>query len=322
MADFRAWRAALAQANDLTPGVQWTVKCDGRVGHNSHSREHLSRKTRQVCIGDIGFADDTTLIGEAEEVHLAEPLLEVTMRDWREKVHPGKTEGLRIPGTPRQPTDVRHKGEQAWVRHVGGILEEQGSQRRDTTQRISASVKLHQLARSWHFGTRSQQRKMPYSIWIKVMKSVLMPSLTCFGRSRVWNREHIMMLQRVVFRAVRQCFQVNRPWLHQNHVNSMQLCTLAQWEPIEFTLARQSLFWLGHVARMGCHRLPKQALFGWWTGHMTQPRPRYRQQQWFQYLLAQIQVTELDWFRLAQDRDAWRQVVLATLPVTTVHRKH
>ncbi|CAK9099960.1 unnamed protein product [Durusdinium trenchii] len=35
-----------------------------------------------VCIGDIGFADDTTLIGEAEEVHLAEPLLEVTMRDW------------------------------------------------------------------------------------------------------------------------------------------------------------------------------------------------------------------------------------------------
>lgn len=96
----------------------------------------------------------------------------------------------------------------------------------------------------------------------------------------------------------------NRPWLHQHQVKSMQLCTLAQWEPIEFTLARQSLFWLGHVARMGCHRLPQKVLFGWWTSHMTQPRPRYRKQQSIQYL---IQVTELDWFRLAQDRDGWRQ---------------
>ena len=29
----------------------------------------------------------------------------------------------------------------------------------------------------------------------------------------------------------------------------------------------------------------------------------------FQYLLAQIQVTELDWFRIALDREEWKKVV-------------
>jgi hypothetical protein len=33
---------------------------------------------------------------------------------------------------------------------------------------------------------------------------------------------------------------------------------------------RRRLEWLGHMARMPEHRLPKSALFGW----MAQPRPR------------------------------------------------
>ena len=97
--------------------------------------------------------------------------------------------------------------------------------------------------------------------------------------------------------------------MHNNHVNGDMLSEFAQWEPFEFTIARQSLFWLGDVAGMGCERLPKQALFGWWKGHNIKQHPRMRQQQWFQYLLAQIQVTELDWFRIALDREEWKKVV-------------
>ena len=98
-------------------------------------------------------------------------------------------------------------------------------------------------------------------------------------------------------------------------------CEFAQWEPFEFTIARQSLLWLGHVARMGCERLPKQALFGWCKGHNIRQHPHMRQQQWLQYLLAQIQVTELDWFRVAQDREEWKRVVLATFPITKIDKR-
>ena len=46
-----------------------------------------------------------------------------------------------------------------------------------------------------------------------------------------------------------------------------------------------------------------------------------RQQQWLQYLLAQTQVTELDWFRVAQDREEWKRVVLATFPITKIDKR-
>ena len=59
----------------------------------------------------------------------AEQLLEITMRDWKEKVNPGKTEGLRLSTRGRAPFDVRYKGEAAVVRHVGGLLMESGGRK-------------------------------------------------------------------------------------------------------------------------------------------------------------------------------------------------
>ena len=52
-------------------------------------------------------------------------LLENRLRDWREKVHPGKIKGLRLPTRGRASFEiraVRAKGEAAVVRHVGGRL--------------------------------------------------------------------------------------------------------------------------------------------------------------------------------------------------------
>ena len=46
----------------------------------------------------------------AEEMRCAEPLLERTMKDWCENIHPGKIEGFRLQGTKRKLTDVRYKG--------------------------------------------------------------------------------------------------------------------------------------------------------------------------------------------------------------------
>ena len=321
MEDFRSRRDTEARTRGQQPGLAWTSKVDGQTGHNKHSRQHTFRKSSTSILGDIGFADDTALIGEAEEVRYAEPLLETTMMDWCEKVHPGKTEGLRLQANKRQPTDVRYKGEQSHVRHVGGILQEDGGCNKDTAHKIARGyLKIRQTANAWHFGARRQQSQMPLHARVKIMKAILMPTLTCFGRTRVWHQEHIMQLQRVVNYAVRRCFNVRKPWMKAHHTNARRLCAFVGWEPFEFTIGRQSLFWLGHVARMGTHRLPKQALFGWWSQHFIQRRPMYRQEQWLNYLLAQIQVNSLDWFRLAQDRDEWKRVVLSTFPVQSLSK--
>lgn len=115
----------------MTPGLPWTLKIDGQCDHNYHSRAHLTGNCEDACLGEIVFADDTCLIGDATEIQSAEQILEQIM-DWKEKVHPGKTEGLRLQQPPRAPHDVRHEGEQEKVRHVGGILHEQGGPDADT----------------------------------------------------------------------------------------------------------------------------------------------------------------------------------------------
>ena len=112
--DFRIRRRQLAQQTGQKPGTQWVVKADGRIDHGIHSREHLHAKAITVTLGDVGFADDTCLVGEAEEIRGAEPLLGNTMRDGREKVHPGKTEGLRLSTRGRAPFDVSDRERTPW----------------------------------------------------------------------------------------------------------------------------------------------------------------------------------------------------------------
>ena len=71
---------------------------------------------------------------------------------------------------------------------------------------------------------------------------------------------------------------------------------------------------------MQVQRLPKQAASGFWEGHKIRVNPAQRQGQWFEFLLAQIQVSQLDWFRLAQDREAWRDAVHAEFPPREFNR--
>ncbi|CAJ1439366.1 unnamed protein product [Effrenium voratum] len=260
---------------------------------------------------------------EAEEMARAEVLLETTMRDWREKVHPGKTEGLRIASTPRAPFDVRHKGEMETVRHVGGMLQDTASQAADTkAKNAQAYLKIAKTAKAWHFGHQRGRAQTPHSIRVKIMKAVIMPTLTCFGRSRAWNQNQVKQMQRIINWAVQRCLLVRHRWKRDNHVNNAMLNELVQWEPFETTIARQSLIWLGHVARMNIRRLPKQALFGFWQGHTARPNAPRGQAQWLRYLLAQIQQSELDWYRVAQNRDEWRQAILTEFPLPKIdHRQ-
>ena len=129
-------------------------------------------------------------------------------------------------------------------------------------------------------------------------------------------------MQRIINWAVQRCLLVRHRWKRDNHVNNAMLNELVQWEPLETTIARQSLIWLGHVARMNIRRLPKQALFGFWQGHTARPNAPRGQAQWLRYLLAQIQQSELDWYRVAQNRDEWRQAILTEFPLPKIdHRQ-
>ena len=61
------------------------------------------------------------------------------------------------------------------------------------------------------------------------------------------------------------------------------LSNMAQWEQFESLVRRSTLMWIGHVVRMEHMQPQKAIMFGWLDG-------------------AGDKISEMDWFRLAQDR--------------------
>eukprot|EP00974_Lingulodinium_polyedra_P042565 4086316-Lingulodinium_polyedra.AAC.1 len=90
MQDFRERRARAAGQMGRGPGLRWQYKVDGRITKNAHLRQgkddgDLGRGIRETVIGDVGFADDTAIVGEEAEVEPAEAVFTGTLRDWEEK---------------------------------------------------------------------------------------------------------------------------------------------------------------------------------------------------------------------------------------------
>jgi len=85
-------------------------------------------------------------------------------------------------------------------------------------------------------------------------------------------------------------------------------------ESLDQLVAARKLRWAGHVARMGHERLPRRFLTSW----IRNPRPHGRPQFTYGHSLnktlewAGISTDFAVWSELAQDRPAWRALILAT----------
>ena len=75
MDTFRPRRASAAAATGHTPGIRWTYKVDGKIGKRKSDRETERRHLAHTVIGDLAYADDAAIVGEAAEVHQAEGLM-------------------------------------------------------------------------------------------------------------------------------------------------------------------------------------------------------------------------------------------------------
>ena len=70
-----------AEALSTGSGVSLCFKVDGRLTRQGKAR-HSSRGVKEVIIGDVEFADDTTLMGPVEELAAAEEIFVEIVRDW------------------------------------------------------------------------------------------------------------------------------------------------------------------------------------------------------------------------------------------------
>ena len=52
-------------------------------------------------------------------------------------------------------------------------------------------IKIGQTAKAWFFGKNQPGRPLPNSLRVKIMKAVIMPTLTCFGKTRAWTKNQM-----------------------------------------------------------------------------------------------------------------------------------
>ena len=148
------------------------------------------------------------------------------------------------------------------------------------------------------------------------MKATVIPTLTAFGRSRGWTKAQIRALQVVQNYAIQRAMGMDKMAMQEYHVTNTALHKAAGWEPIENTLARNTLKWLGHVARMNKSRLPKLALWGWWGDGELKTHHATRQTQWLKIVLSKAEIHEMHWFRQAQnwDQTKWDALIRRAYP--------
>ena len=147
------------------------------------------------------------------------------------------------------------------------------------------------------------------------MRCVLEGTLLACGKTRVWSLAQERKANQVLARGIRRCLGLDRHNMREFGYSDESLRILVQWDHFSTLIHRSTLRWLGHVARMNCHRLPKIALFGWPKGHEERRSGRYTFPLWAQWLLSQHGIPLMDWFRLAQKPTRrWVRIVNKALP--------
>ena len=197
MKDFRQRRKRKAEEMGKPPGIRWSYVVDGRIIKQSRQRGQKTGDKgwhsvkRTTTIGDIGFADDTAIVGFIQEAISAETVLTQTMEDWEEKVNKGKTERLRISCAGRANNDVRMEYEVDKVKHLGGILSESASTDPDTSRRVQRGYEIaRKVAKAWGLGSkrgRGHGSGLSITTRLDVMQSCVMSAMTAGCRSRAWN---------------------------------------------------------------------------------------------------------------------------------------
>jgi len=104
--------------------------------------------------------------------------------------------------------------------------------------------------------------------------------------------------------------EITEEWrkLHNEELNDLYCST-----NIVRVIKSRRMRWVGHVARMGERRGVYRVLVGKPEGKRVLGRPRHRWEDNIKMDLPEVGCGNMDWIKLAQDKDRWRALVNAAM---------
>jgi hypothetical protein len=158
-------------------------------------------------------------------------------------------------------------------------------------------------------------RLLSRNVKVKIYKTIILPAVLygCEAWSLTLRDEH--RLRVFENRVLRGIFGPKRDEVtgEGRKLHNEELRNLYSSRDIIRQVKSRRMRWAGHVARMGEERKVYTVLVGKPEGKRPLGRPRRRWEDGIRMDLREIGLGCVDWIRLFQDRDRWRDVVSAVM---------
>ena len=299
---------------------QWTSRAAGVEGVGTFllhkfDQKLFRRSTRGACesqLTDGQFADDAVLLATTRAgAEQAMRLYCDVARDFGLTVSLQKTKlmvtGYNIKEEEKAPifaSDGLIECVEDFT-YLGSAVTPNARMDAEVDRRLASASKAFGALRKAVFKDRNLNITTKRQVYQACVLSVLLYGSECW----VPLRRHLKRLNAFHHRCIRTVLGITSRQQWEQHITSQM--TRQQWGDAETAAAKvvkRRLEWLGHVARMPEHRLPKKALFGW----LPRPRPPGGPQRRWRDLIRRdlkaIGVPEEKWYEATLSRVSWRQV--------------
>ncbi|MGA9039530.1 MAG: hypothetical protein WB421_03260 [Terriglobales bacterium] len=140
---------------------------------------------------------------------------------------------------------------------------------------------------------------------LQVYKAVVLPTLLYGAETWTTKQNDVKKLNTFHLRSLRSILNIS--WKDRwSNAKVLETCK-SHGMPFHVSCAR--LRWLGHIARLGNFRLPKQLLFGRMSSARPAGGPLLRWSDCTRKDLKQASIPEDQWLQLAQDPEHWIKLI-------------
>ena len=299
-------------------GVDVLYKCGEKlVGERTRRPSHIR-------VTELLFADDAVAVGSGRgSMEHAAAELERIINGWGLTLSAVKTK-LLVAGAPGTEKELRplvlQGGEIECVddfKYLGSVLEAKGGIVKEVGERIAKASRAFGALKEPVFRNSNLSYRTKRLVYRAVVLGVLL-----YG-SETWTTKHNTSKKLEVFhnRCLRSIMGITSAQQRMKHISSVQVAkNFGMEESLEDVITARRLRWLGHLARMEDHRLPKKILFGWLPQHRPAHGTKMRWRDRVRKDTKRFQIEERGWVELAQDRSGWRGRCKAGLEAVTRRR--
>ena len=227
-------RRANAVRRNLECGIPWRWQAEMKLS-SSWTRKNDQRQCRRAMIESTIFADDTTLHGNHQELHMSDDrgpsgmdCFAAAVSQWGSQEHEGKRE-------------CHVYGQESEVCLVGGGISPLQAVQRNVTRGLKCWAKIRPSLK---------HTRLSHKLRGRILMTFVYSPLAYSCKTRATTQRNMSRLQSVMNTAMRYVCRTRLSRMKDQGINHSDLRVKLGIPPVDVAMAQEQMRWLGHIVRM------------------------------------------------------------------------